>query len=467
MNTLATRSGTSSLQAQRLHSEFESWCSFALFVLDIVSFVAAAIVSDAFVNHDLNPDHLLHFFIYSSYIFVVFWILLFYSLGLYRQSLALSIRDEFYYSVAAIGVGIVPQLAIFTLVPRLSSSRLVLVLSALFAVAFVGISRSSMHALRKLLKSLEPHNVAVVGEAETVDKIVPNLGLGPNATVFRFDPQSSGDERYALEGLRSALRQARSVQCDTVLLTQLPPTYMISDLAETAAEYRIRLAFALPELCLSSSNVRLQRSGAQVLIETVQAPACTPRGKLVKRMTDLTLAVPLLVLALPWMLLAAAAIYFEDGLPIFYRQQRVGRYGKIFRIYKFRTMRTEQSSQSWAVRSDPRITKVGAVLRRFSIDELPQIFNVLRGEMSIVGPRPEMVSWARQFSEQFPRYEERHLVRPGITGWSQIYMKRVLEPSDVPDVLQHDLFYIEHWNLLLDLSVVCKTAFEFLFHRPA
>ena len=468
MNTLLrTQTGLRSLEAQRIHGEFESWWSIALFVLDAVSFVAAAILADVVVNRNLDLSYLLHFFIYSSYIFVVFWILLFYALGLYRRSLALSMRDEFYYSAAAVAVGIVPQLLLFTIVPALNSSRLVLILSAFFALVLVGISRSCVHAARAFLKSLTPQNVAFIGPSELVDAVFPDLGVKPNANVFRFDAGVSKDPAQTLQWLGEALRQAHTLRCDTALLPELIPAEIISPLAEIAAGYHIRLAFALPEFRLSASNVKLTRSGDQVLIEASPVVACTPRGRLVKRLTDLALAVPILFLALPFMLIAAVAIFLEDGLPIFYRQKRVGLNGKVFEICKFRSMRVDQSNRSWAVRSDPRITRVGAVLRRFSIDELPQIFNVLRGEMSIVGPRPEMLSWAAEFSAQFPRYDERHLVPPGITGWSQIYMKRVLEPTDVPDVLRHDLFYIRHWSFLLDLSIICKTAVEFLFHRPA
>jgi lipopolysaccharide/colanic/teichoic acid biosynthesis glycosyltransferase len=179
---------------------------------------------------------------------------------------------------------------------------------------------------------------------------------------------------------------------------------------------------------------------------------------------DVSLSALGLVVLSPIMLAAALAIALESNGPILFRQERVGRDGTRFLVFKFRTMRPAADS-TWATPGDLRITRVGAVLRRCSLDELPQLLNVIRGEMSLVGPRPEMVDYAQQFSQTIAGYDERHIVRPGLTGWAQIQLKRNLSPSDVPEVLPYDLFYVEHTSLLLDTIIVLKTAAEFLFHR--
>jgi putative colanic acid biosynthesis UDP-glucose lipid carrier transferase len=121
----------------------------------------------------------------------------------------------------------------------------------------------------------------------------------------------------------------------------------------------------------------------------------------------------------------------------------------------------------WATEKDPRKTRVGAFLRRFSIDEMPQLLNVLRGDMSLVGPRPERPVFVDLFRKTLPRYDERHLIRPGITGWSQIHMQRVLEPTAAGEKLEYDLQYLENWSPFMDLSVLFQTLFEFVFHRAA
>jgi lipopolysaccharide/colanic/teichoic acid biosynthesis glycosyltransferase len=190
----------------------------------------------------------------------------------------------------------------------------------------------------------------------------------------------------------------------------------------------------------------------------------SPWFLLSKRIFDVTVATLALIVVSPVMLAAALAIVIESGTPVFFRQERIGDAGRPFRIFKFRTMRSDASSQ-WARPGDDRITRTGALLRRTSIDELPQLFNVLRGEMSIAGPRPEMVEFAASFAKTIPNYEQRHVVAPGITGWAQVYCKRNLQPSDMPDVLPFDLFYVEHASVLLDTALVLKTAVEVVFHR--
>ncbi len=127
----------------------------------------------------------------------------------------------------------------------------------------------------------------------------------------------------------------------------------------------------------------------------------------------------------------------------------------------------DEGGAVWATKDDPRKTRIGTFLRRFSIDELPQLFNVLRGNMSLVGPRPERPVFVDLFRTTLARYDERHLVAPGITGWSQVHMKRVLETSAAGEKLEYDLQYVENWSLFLDISVLFQTLCEFLFHRAA
>ncbi len=126
-----------------------------------------------------------------------------------------------------------------------------------------------------------------------------------------------------------------------------------------------------------------------------------------------------------------------------------------------------ESGPTWAKQGESRVTRFGRWLRRTSIDELPQLLNVLRGEMSLIGPRPERPFYVEQFRARVPRYDERHLVRPGITGWAQVNMRRILDPSAATEKLAYDLFYLEHWSLFLDATILLKTAAEFLFHDAA
>lgn len=180
----------------------------------------------------------------------------------------------------------------------------------------------------------------------------------------------------------------------------------------------------------------------------------------VKRGLDLVLSVVLLILTLPMIGATALAIRVESPGPVFYRQKRVGLNGRVFDIIKFRSMAVdaEAGGAVWAARNDPRITSVGRLIRKFRIDELPQIINVLRGDMSFVGPRPERPEFVAQLTEQLSYYSERHRVKPGITGWAQLHYIYSDSIEGGLTKLQYDLYYVRHYSLLLDLFIVIQTA---------
>jgi len=184
---------------------------------------------------------------------------------------------------------------------------------------------------------------------------------------------------------------------------------------------------------------------------------------------DLVAGCVLLMLALPIMFATAIAIMIEDGwkAPVLYRQRRVGQHGHVFDVLKFRSMSVdaERTGAAWAVKDDPRVTRVGALIRKTRIDELPQLGNVLRGEMSFVGPRPERPEFVEQFRREIPGYMQKHLVKAGITGWAQVNDLR--GDSDLPQRINYDLYYIEHWSIWFDLRILALTLWHILTSRNA
>ena len=192
----------------------------------------------------------------------------------------------------------------------------------------------------------------------------------------------------------------------------------------------------------------------------------------VERVFDVVASLALLALAWPVMLLTAIAIKLEDGwrAQVFYVQERVGLEGKLFLIRKFRSMRTDAEQDgkpAWASENDPRVTRVGAVIRKLRIDELPQLFNVLAGDMGFVGPRPERPQFVEQLGERIPYYHERHWVKPGITGWAQLCYPYGASERDAKEKLQYDLYYVKHRNLFFDLAILLETAEIVLWGRGA
>lgn len=192
----------------------------------------------------------------------------------------------------------------------------------------------------------------------------------------------------------------------------------------------------------------------------------------VKRGLDCAIAGVLLIVSSPVMLLTAAAIVLEDGFrkPVFFSQTRVGKNGREFRILKFRSMRIDAESgggAQWAEKDDPRVTLAGAFIRRHRFDELPQLLNVLKGEMSLVGPRPERPEFVQQLSEKFPYYPVRHQVRPGITGWAQLGYPYGASEDDANAKLQLDLYYVKNRSTFLDFLILLGTAEAVLFRKGA
>ncbi len=179
-----------------------------------------------------------------------------------------------------------------------------------------------------------------------------------------------------------------------------------------------------------------------------------------KRAFDIVAALALIV-AFSWLLiLTAAAVRLDSAGPSLYRQRRVGKDGKAFDIYKFRSMRmdAEQDGARWAAADDDRITRVGRFIRRTRIDEIPQAFNILKGEMSFVGPRPERPEFVSTLEREIPHYHDRHLVKPGITGWAQVRHSYTASVEGARDKLCYDLFYVKHVSLLLDVLIVLMTV---------
>lgn len=194
------------------------------------------------------------------------------------------------------------------------------------------------------------------------------------------------------------------------------------------------------------------------------------RRRTIKRLSDLAISATFLVAVLPLMALTSLAIRLESRGPIFYRQERVGLNGRVFRVWKFRSMRVDAEGDGvprWAQTSDDRVTRVGRFIRKTRIDEIPQVLNVLVGDMSFIGPRPERPFFVEQLKQQIPYYDLRHRVRPGITGWAQVNYPYGASVDDAKRKLAYDLYYLKKNDLLLDFAILVQTVRVILFAHGA
>ena len=201
-------------------------------------------------------------------------------------------------------------------------------------------------------------------------------------------------------------------------------------------------------------------------IMRIRNPNLRGPARLIKRGFDIVVAVMALIILLPVLVAAALAVRIEGGPGVIFRQVRVGRDGKHFELLKFRSMRPAndlESQTKWCVATDNRVGPVGRFLRCTSIDELPQLWNILRGDMTLVGPRPERPHFVEQFSTQFDRYAHRHRVQVGLTGFAQVSGLR--GDTSIADRARYDNFYIENWSLWLDIKIIFRTFREVLFYR--
>jgi len=255
--------------------------------------------------------------------------------------------------------------------------------------------------------------------------------------------------------------QTRQLNVDEVVVAVPPSSYLnLSNAIEMLEGLGkpIRAVFDLgPRLSFGS---KLFQAGRLQMMNLAISPVESFAYTVVKRGFDLIAASLGLVLLSPLLIAIATVVKISSPGPILFRQERIGRHGKPFTLLKFRTMQCSSKSESdrlWTTKNDPRCTVIGAVLRRFSLDELPQLLNVVRGEMSLVGPRPERPYYVAKFGEDFEKYNMRHRCHVGMTGWAQINGLR--GDTSISDRLQYDLYYMRNWSFGMDLQIIFRTAF--------
>ncbi|MCM1182356.1 MAG: undecaprenyl-phosphate glucose phosphotransferase [Roseburia sp.] len=216
------------------------------------------------------------------------------------------------------------------------------------------------------------------------------------------------------------------------------------------------------------SRPYLEDWGGLAVVNIRRVPLSNTTNMLMKRIVDIFGAVVAIVLFSPVMLIAAAGVKLTSKGPLIFKQERVGLHNKPFQMYKFRSMEVQEEAdekKGWTKKNDPRVTKIGRILRKTSIDELPQFFNVLKGDMSLIGPRPERPLFVEKFKEEIPRYMIKHQVRPGITGWAQVSGYR--GDTSIRKRIEYDLYYIENWSMAFDFKILFLTFFKGFINRNA
>ena len=401
----------------------------------------------------------------------------FFFMRLYHRQRGLSHVDEFYSIFVAVSVGTITAVALNSFIIRNGPdySRRTIVFSWALTIVLVTLGRLLYSRLRWGLQSrgVGGARVLIVGTGETgrmlLHAIQRSPGLGYDV-VGMVSQDSEGDGLgVPVLGSTDELPSLISAQHIDEVIIALPdaPSREILPIISDCHRSKVATRVYPSVFQLITSDLSIGHLGGLPLL-TVRDTVLRGWRLTLKRAMDVVGSAVILVLASPLMLLLAWLIKLDSSGPAFYTQERMGLDEKRFQMIKFRSMREgaeDETGPVWAVKEDPRRTRLGAFIRRFSLDELPQLINVLLGEMSLVGPRPERPVFVEQFKQIIPRYVERHQEKAGMAGWAQVNGLR--GDTSIVERTKYDLYYIENWSILFDLKIIIKTIVTFLRDKSA
>jgi exopolysaccharide biosynthesis polyprenyl glycosylphosphotransferase len=435
----------------------------ALFLLDIAALLAVWPVALRIAGIDTVP----------ALLYPAANLISLYAMGLYRPEAATNLRRALQRLPLALGLGAMgattAMLLLVSTFPVGAHQRYILPTALLGLAGATLLARLTLAGLRQA--GLFRRRCVVIGAGRTAWDLTDLLG--PDAIrrdydlTFLHDPALGPPDPRLFDGYRDCIRSepasrvldiAQEVDAREIVMTPDSEATIAAEDLRACHDSRIAVRRWPSFVARETGRIDVPR------LETIwprHGPSPEPggRGRRLKRALDLLIGLPLLLLFCPFLLAAAAAIKLDDGGPLLYRQTRVTRHGHLFRILKLRTMRpnAEPDGAVWAAHRDPRITRAGRILRRLRIDEMPQLWNVLRGDMSLVGPRPERPEFVAHLADCLPRYHERHAVKAGITGWAQINYPYAASIEEARTKLSYDLYYVRHASIFFDLLILLQT----------
>jgi exopolysaccharide biosynthesis polyprenyl glycosylphosphotransferase len=398
--------------------------------------------------------------------------------GLYLQRRGISGVDEFSRIIKATTVAFFILVGFTFFYRRETYSRVVLAFAWFFTLAGVTFMRSLLRRIQVMARrqGIGVSRLALVGQTETArlvaDQVRRYPGLGYRligyVTETRVRPTPGRDARIlgTIKNLREIIERENIDEVIFALPAQSHSRLEEVLLAVETSRANFKIVSDLFGIITNPMTVD-EIYGIPVFA-LKESPLSWPLTRAVKRSLDLVLTVPLLILLSPLLAGVALAVKISSPGPVFFRQERVGRGNQSFGVLKFRSMRPDAEKKTgpvWAKKDDDRRTPIGGFLRKTSLDELPQLFNVLKGEMSLVGPGPERPHFVDQFKQQIPRYLDRHKVKTGITGWAQVHGLRGNTP--IEERTKYDVWYVENWSLGLDIKILFRTALEVFHHKEA
>lgn len=397
---------------------------------------------------------------YFSALFLIIpgYLLLYSIFQLYMPRRVKSYRKELMDIIRANGIGFMIFILVLYFIKQEHFSRQML---CIFFFINISLEFASRYLIRTILwkmrkQGLNQKHILMIGESQMAEQYMDRLRENPKwgYQVFAHLKDEEKLERI-LEGN----------ELDEVVIALRAEDYgkleRIVDVCEKAGVH----TKMIPDFGnVISTRPYIEDVQGIPVIHVRRVPLNIMRNRAAKRAVDLIGATVAIILFSPVMLLTVLVVALTEEGSVIYRQERVGLHNQVFYMYKFRSMimqDEEKEKAEWSTRNDPRITPVGKLIRRTSIDELPQLFNVLKGEMSLVGPRPERPQFVQKFRDEIPRYMVKHQVRPGMTGWAQINGYR--GDTSIEKRIEYDLYYIENWTIVFDMKILILTIFKGFF----
>ncbi len=405
-------------------------------------------------------------------------LMLYYAFNLYTAKRATVHKYEILNIFQANTVGLIILMAGWYMVSQIHFSRLMMGYFYVLNIIFTTLGRSLIRILLQYFreKGYNLKYILLVGYSRAAEEYINRINGNPQwGYVVRGILDDSVPSGTLYKGVKVLGRIGNlsyilpQSKLDEIAITLSLKDYdHLEQIVDMCEKSGVHTKFIPDYNSLFPSRPYTEDLMGLPVINIRHVPLSNTLNWIAKRIVDVITALAGLVVSSPVMLAAAIAVGCTSRGPVIFKQERIGLHNKPFRMYKFRTMEVQKPSreaQGWTTKNDPRVTRVGRFLRRTSIDELPQLFNILMGDMSVVGPRPERPQLVEKFKEEIPRYMVKHQVRPGLTGWAQINGYR--GDTSIKRRIEYDIFYIENWTMSFDIKIMFLTIFKGFINKNA
>lgn len=446
----------------------ELFFSFLLLPIDIAAILLAFFLAyNLRMNVDVIPaysDVVLADYLQTAIYLLPIWLIFFALAGLYKPGRYQSLFNQLYKIFISSSAAIL-LLIVYIFLGKVSFfSRLILIYTWILSVGTVFLGRLLIESIKIFLYryGVGIHRAICIGANEATSQIIylsnsrPALGLKIVGVVNGVSNQHNSDLKI-IGDLKDLPQLISDKKIDEVFLTDMSVSEeKMNKVITICSDKNVAFKFIPNSLYLVTSHVSVREIAGLPVME-VSATPLDGWGRIVKRGLDILLAFISLVLSSPLSLIAILGNKTISPGPIFYSHDRVGRDGKTFRLYKFRSMRVdaETTGRFWTQKNDDRVTPFGKFIRKTNIDEIPQFYNVLKGDMSFVGPRPEQPKFVEKFQEEIPEYFRRHRVKSGITGWAQV--NGLKGDTSIKERVRYDIYYIENWSIGFEFKIILMT----------